>query len=160
MSGAEAALLYFRSFEPCELSTQDAVDLPGGRRLLYPLRVEQPITTAAYLITREACERLYELVVPVRAAADSWAHFHVEGAVERLRCVTPCVAHVRTDFKSTLGYDAARSLRSRVSTAVSRNRLPPFHQALTAYRNRLERRMSRVSLVDAPSPLAPAARAS
>jgi glycosyl transferase, family 25 len=156
MHGREAVLLYYRSFEPCTFSDQDAVELPGWGRLLYPLDVRQPITTAAYLITREACEPLVDLVVPVRAAADSWGFFHDHGAVERLRCVVPRPAGVRTEFKSTIDYVSATSPRVRLTTAISRHRIFPFHQLLTLNRRRVEKRMTGVRVVSERSPMAAA----
>jgi glycosyl transferase family 25 len=154
MQGREAVLLYYRSFEPCAFSDQDAVDLQGGGRLLYPLDVSQPITTAAYLITREACEPLVDLVVPVRAAADSWGYFHEHGAVDRLRCVVPRPAGVRTEFKSTIDYVSATSPRVRLTTAVARHRIFPLYQLLAMNRRRVEKRMTGVRIVPERSPLA------
>jgi glycosyl transferase family 25 len=154
MRGREAVLLYYRSFEPCAFSSQDALTLSGWGQLLYPIDVRQPITTAAYLITRQACERLVDLLVPVRAAADDWGRFHDEGAVDRLRCVVPRPAGVRTDFKSTIDYLSATSLRGRAATAVSQRRIFPLYQLLALKRRRLETRMSRVSIVAERSPLA------
>jgi glycosyl transferase family 25 len=157
MRGREAALLYYRSFEPCAFSSQDAVELSRWGQLLYPIDIRQPITTAAYLITREACEPLVDLLVPVRVAADSWSIFHEQGAVDRLRCVVPRPAGVRTDFKSTIDYISATSLRSRVTTAIAQRHVFPLHQLLSLKRRRLERSMTRVSIVSERSPLAPQA---
>jgi glycosyl transferase family 25 len=155
MRGREAVLLYYRSFQPCLFSSQDAEDLSRWGQLLYPIDVRQPITTAAYLITRQACAQLVDILVPVRAAADDWGRFHDEGAVDRLRCVVPRPAGVRTDFKSTIDYISASSLRARVTTAISRRHVFPFHQLLALKRKRLERSMTRVSIVPERSPLAP-----
>jgi glycosyl transferase family 25 len=155
MRGPEAVLLYYRSFEPCAFSSQDAVELSRWGQLLYPIDIRQPITTAAYLITREACDPLIDVIVPVRAAADSWGLFRDGGAVERLRCVVPRPTGVRTDFKSTIDYISATSLRARAATAVAQRRVFPLYQLLALKRRRLERSMSRISIVPERSPLAP-----
>jgi glycosyl transferase family 25 len=154
MHGREAILLYYRSFEPCVFSDQDVVVIPAWGKLRYPVDVHQPITTAAYLITREACEQLVDLVVPVRAGADSWGFFHDHGAVHRLRCVVPRPAGVRTEFKSTIDYVSATSPRVRLTTAVSRHRIFPLYQLLALKRRRLEQRMTEVRIVSEPSPMA------
>jgi glycosyl transferase, family 25 len=154
MQGREAVLLYYRSFEPCSFSSRDAVTLSRWGKLLYPIDIRQPITTAAYLVTREACAPLVDLVVPVRAAADSWGLFYEEGAVHRLRCVVPRPAGVRTDFKSTIDYVSATSMRVRATTAISRRRIFPLHQLLALKRRRLEKRMTRVTVVPERSALA------
>ena len=87
MRGSEVVLLYFRSFDVCRFSAHGAVEIYGGARLMYPLDATQPITSSAYAITREASRRLSEVIVPVRAGADSWGHFYEQGAIDSLRCV-------------------------------------------------------------------------
>jgi glycosyl transferase family 25 len=72
MEGREIVLLYFRAFGVCRFSARDAVDLSTATRLMYPIDAQQPITAAAYLISRAAARSLSEAIVPVRAAADSW----------------------------------------------------------------------------------------
>src|SRR6202035_3559431 len=67
MRDREVLLLYFRSHQPCKLSEQGAVAV-GRHRLLYPVEVDQLITTTAYLVTRSAARSLAEGIVPVRAA--------------------------------------------------------------------------------------------
>jgi glycosyl transferase, family 25 len=157
MRGREVVLLYYRSFEPCVFSSQDAVELSRWGQLLYPIDVRQPASGVAYLITREACDALVELLVPVRAAVDSWGLFHEAGAVERLRCVVPRPVGLRTDFKSTIDYLRTASLRARASTAISQRRIFPLHQLVALKRKRLERSMTRVRIVPERSPLAPRA---
>jgi glycosyl transferase family 25 len=143
MRGAEVVLLFFLSFAPCVFSSRDAIELNADRRLLYPMDVRQPISSAAYLITQEACRRMAELVVPVRAGADSWGFYHEEGGIDRLRCVVPPPAAVNNELKSTIDYSAQRSLRVRLTTAVARRRLFPFHQLFTLNRRVLRWRMTR-----------------
>ena len=120
----------------------------------YPLDPAQLVTTAAYVITREACARLADEVIPVRAAADSWGFFLTEGFLERVRCVVPSLVGVRTDFKSAIDYLPASSVRQRAARFIERRRVFPLHQALAATRSLRERRMGRVRLVDETSPLA------
>lgn len=154
MSGSEIVLLYFRNFGVCRFSASDAVELGGGGRLAYPLDVNQPLTTSAYLVTREACRRLPEAILPVHAAADTWGNFYELGAIESLRCVIPRPVAVRKDFKSTIDYGGERSLRARATGFIARHRLVPFVQLLTLNRHLVERRMSRTRVVPDPSPIA------
>lgn len=159
MSGSEVVLLYFRNFGVCRFSSRDAVELDAGMRLAYPLEARRPLTTAAYLITREACRRLAEVILPVRVAVDSWGYFYEQGAIESVRCVIPRPVAVRKDFKSTIDYVGPRSMRLRATTFVARHRLPPFFQLLTLNRHLVERRMSKTQVVPDPSPIALARRA-
>jgi glycosyl transferase, family 25 len=154
MRGSEIVLLYFRSFEACVFSERDSVALRDGRRLIYPLRAEQPITTAAYLITVEAARRLAEAVPPIRVAADKWEYFYELGAIDSLRCVLPRPVAVRKDFKSTTGTTSPDALRSRLTSFAARHRVFPLVQLLTLNRHLIERRMSRIELVTERSPIA------
>jgi glycosyl transferase family 25 len=154
MGGAEVVLLFFLSFAPCVFSSQDTIELGPGRRLLYPLDVRQPISSAAYLITHEASRRMAELVVPVRAGADSWGFYHEEGGIDRLRCVVPSPAAVNNELKSTIDYSEQHSLRVRFTTAVARRHLFPFHQLFTLNRRLLRWRMTRYREVPDRSPQA------
>src|SRR5215469_11246506 len=94
MKGAEVVLLNFHHNEGRWITKADSIQLPSSRLLVQvvdkgPPWHEGPWSTAAYLITREACARMAEFVLPVRSRADWWAHFYQEGALDRVRCVMP-----------------------------------------------------------------------
>lgn len=154
MRGPDVVLLYFRSFGVCRFSSYEAVGLRSGAQLAYPLEVRQPITTAAYLITREACRGLAGVILPVRAGADSWGHFYELGAIESLRCVIPRPFGVRKDFKSTIDRVAPRSQRVRMTTFIATHRVFPLFQLLNLNRRLIERRMSKLAVVPERSPIA------
>jgi glycosyl transferase family 25 len=154
MHGREVVLLYFRAFGVCRFSSQDAVDLGAGTRLMYPLDVRLPITSAAYLITAAAARSLVEAIVPVRAGADSWGHFCELGALDSLRCVLPRPIGVRKDLDSTIDYSGPGSVRLRATSYITRHRVPVASQLLTLNRGRIERRMSKTAIVAERSPVA------
>ncbi len=158
MRGSEIVLLYFRTRGVCHFSACDAVELEAGAQLVYPLEVGQAISAAAYLITREACCKLAEAIVPIRVAADNWAHFYEMGTIESLRCVIPRPIEMRKDFKSTIDYIGPKTKRMRATDFITQNRLPPLFQLLTLNRHLIERRMSKTRLVSDPSPIALARR--
>jgi glycosyl transferase family 25 len=153
MTGSEVVLLYFRSFGDCGLSAHDSVPLHGGKQLLYPIHVGQLVTTAAYLITAEACRRLVEIVLPIHAAPDSWGEFYERGAIQSLRCVLPRPVAIRKDFKSTITRPTTTPL-GRTTDFIARHRIFPLFQVLTLNRNLIERRMSRMKVVPEQSPVA------
>ena len=154
MHDSEVVLLYFRGFGTCRFSARDVVELEAETQLAYPIDVHQPLTATAYLITREACRRLAQAIVPVRVAADNWGYFYELGALDALRCVIPRPVTVRKDFKSTIDYGGAESMRMRATSFVVRHKLIPFFQLLTLNRYLIERRMSRARIVPDPSPIA------
>jgi glycosyl transferase, family 25 len=154
ISGNEVIMLYFRAFGTCEFSTVDAIELRTGGLLVYPLDVHPLVTTAAYVISAGACRGMAEHVVPVRAGPDSWSFHYESGAIERLRCILPRPVSVRHDFKSAIDYMPPDSRAQRFTRLVESHRLFPLYQMLSWKRSLTERKMSRVALVDRPSPLA------
>ena len=63
---AEVALLSYDSPEPCEMSLEGSIRLPSSRVLALPIDVRQPRSAGAYIITREACERMVKCLLPIR----------------------------------------------------------------------------------------------
>lgn len=151
LSAAEVALLSIDCPNPVQLSREGAVGLSGGRQLALPIDVSQPRSAGAYLITREACDRMIKLLLPIRVNADSWQFFYREGAVDRLRCVAPMQVVKNADLTSTIGsYSLGNGLRSRLAGPLLRHRIPGLHQILSHRRQRIYRQWGRMEFVSTP----------
>jgi len=151
LSGAEVALLSVDSPDPCKMGLDGSVKLPSSRRLALPIDISQPRSAGAYLITREACERMLKCVPPVRVQADTWSFFYREGILDRVRCVTPLPVLKNPSFMSTIGsYSLGEGVRARLAWPLMRRKLPLLHQALTYRRQRIYRQWGRAELVDGP----------
>ena len=151
LSGAEAALLSVDCPDPVQLSREGAVQLSGARLLALPIDIAQPRSTGAYLITREACERMIKFLLPIRANADAWRLFYQEGVLDRVRCVTPLPVLKSANLTSTIGYYSLGSgLRARLAGPLVRGNVPVLHQVLSYRRQRILRRWGRTELVDTP----------
>lgn len=153
LEGAEVALLHYHSEAPCRISTRGATDLPGGRKLSFPLDIVQLGSAGAYVITAEACERMAKAVLPVRVPADDWAFFYNDAAIERIRCVSPVPIRKTAKFRSTIGYYDPESWRASLSSVADRLPLPAVQRVLQLRRQRVHDRWSRVELVEERSPL-------
>jgi glycosyl transferase family 25 len=158
VAGREVILLYYRSFALCRFSSRGAVDIGDGHSVAYPIEIGQPNGAQAYVITRSAGERLVELMIPIRAAADSWAFLYEHGGIESLRCVIPRPFGVRSAFKSTIDYVQSDTAAGRISELIARRRLFPLYQLLALKRAALGQRMSRFAVVDEPIAWARAVR--
>jgi glycosyl transferase family 25 len=151
LSGAEVALLSFDSPEPCNMSPEGLTHLPSARLLALPIDVSQPRSTAAYIITREACERMVKCMPPVRVQADCWWFFYREGILDRVRCVLPMPVLKHAKFVSTIGsYSLGNGLRARLMGPIIRRKIPVLHQALAYRRQRIYRQWGRSEIVDVP----------
>ena len=151
LTGAEIALLNFHSSEPCRMGRMGAVSLTSGRFLALPIDISQPQSGAAYVITREACERMVKRAVPIRVLADSWWHFFREGQIDRVRCVVPLAVDKSPRFASSIGtYGVGDGLKARLVGPLVRGNFPGLRQALAYRRRRILRQWGRSEMVRAP----------
>ena len=148
--GAEVALLNYDSKETCRMSLEGSVHLPSSRMLVLPIDVSQPESGAAYVITREACKRMNDSVLPVRAKADDWDHFYREGVLDRVRCVVPLAVAKNPAFASTMDYYSRGSFKARLIMLITRYDMRLFRQAISYRRQRIWRKFTRVEIVDKP----------
>lgn len=150
LTAAEVALLNFDSAETCRLSLADSVRLPSARLLVFPIDIHQPVSGAAYIVTRNACERLTGHLLPIRAKVDDWAYRYNEGMLDRVRCVVPLAVTKSPIFESTIERHPEGSLKPLLLAALIRHD-PGFFRKLIAFRRRrIWRRYNRVQFVDIP----------
>ncbi len=152
LSGAEVALLHYVSFEPLSLSSQGATLLAKGRKLLYPLTLTGVGSAAAYLVTRRAAQNLFERLIPLRTAPDSWNDFIDFEYVDRVRMVYPPVAGV-IGAKSTIYVDSQSRFRSGLTELVDKCQIPIAYSFLRKWRLRNVENMSRFSITEEKSVL-------
>jgi glycosyl transferase family 25 len=149
-AGAEMVLLNFDGKNGCRMTREGSVELPGSRLLVLPVDVTEPVSGAAYIITRQACERMIEQLLPVRAKVDDWAQRYNEGMLDRVRCVVPLPVTKSPVFGSTIEYSSSDSLKARLLATVMRYDPGILGKAITYRRQRIWRSWSRVEFVDMP----------
>jgi glycosyl transferase, family 25 len=151
LAGAEVALLSYGSFGTCKLSREGSIHLPSSRLLALPIEIRMVHSAGAYIITREACERMLKCVLPVRVPIDDWRFFYKEGALDRMRCVAPVPVINNYKLVSTIGsYTLGSGLRARLLWPLVNHKIPLLYQVLSYRRQRIQRRWSRSEIVDMP----------
>lgn len=151
LTGAEVALLNYGSPETCKMSSEGSIDLPSSRLLALPIDISHLVNAAAYVITREACERMNESVLPVRANADDWQFFYKEGILDRIRCVLPLAVAKNPKFESTIGlYSLGNGVKARLVRPFVRHKIPLLHQVILYRRERILNEWGRSEIVDMP----------
>jgi hypothetical protein len=151
LTGAEVALLSYASYGLCKLSREDSIRLPSARVLALPIEIRMVISGGAYIITREACERMLKLAFPVRVNPDDWWYFYREGALDRVRCVIPLPVDKDPRLISTLGsYSLGNGVKGRLIWALVRSKIPLLHHVLGYRRQRIYRRWNQQELLDIP----------
>jgi glycosyl transferase, family 25 len=151
MAGAEAVLLHHHRRGRAEgeaygFFRRGSVHLPSSRILAFPTNVGDLGGTGAYLITRDACQRMVKVMLPIKVPVDDWAFFCNEGALDKVRCVVPMPVLINSGFRTTIEHFEPRSLQTRLRNAVIR--VPLLSQALTMRRRRLMARKTQVKLMD------------
>ena len=141
MTGAEAVLLNYDSVETCKMTGDGLVRLRRGQVLALPLDPAQLLSTGAYVITREACQRMGGGLLPIRAKADDWGYFQREGLLDRVRCVVPQAVVKSPRFGSTV--------QGGVKAVMGRT--PVVRTAIAYRRERLWRQYARTEFADMPS---------
>ncbi|MBV9384292.1 MAG: glycosyltransferase family 25 protein [Streptosporangiaceae bacterium] len=151
LTGAEVALLNYGSPDTCKMSPEGSVDLPSSRLLALPIDVSQLANAAAYVITREACMRMSERALPLRANADEWRFFYKEGILDRVRCVLPPAVVKNPKFESTIGlYSLGNGMKARLMGPFVRHNIPLLRQLILYRRQRILRQWDRSEIVDMP----------
>lgn len=158
LTGAEVALLNFARFPPgsLEVSRQSGVELLAGRMLGLPIDVRGLLNAGAYVITRQACARMVEAALPIRATADDWQSFYESGVVDRVRCVVPEPVSKNPGFGSTIGfYSLGGGVKALLLGPLVRRKIPILHQVLRYRRRRILRRWYGAEVVDSPFVMKP-----
>lgn len=150
LDGAEAALLNFDSTGECLMSRHGAVSVTPERQLVLPIDARALYSSAAYVITRGACERLARGLLPARALADDWEYRFARGMLDRVRCMVPLGVRKSPLFASTMDYNSPDSLKRRINAFAIRHNLKPVQQLIVLRRRWIWRRMLKVRIVDAP----------
>lgn len=151
LTGAEVALFSYGSWRPLELSREGSVQLPSGQRLVLPINISMVVSAGAYIITREAAERMVKFVIPVRKNPDDWYYWYREGVVDRIRCVVPLPVLKNPKLESTLGsYTLGTGMRARLVWPLVRRQIPLLHQYLAYRRRRIYLQWNLQELVDVP----------
>lgn len=148
LSGADVALLNFETEQRCKLSRRGSVGLSSSRQLVLPDNGGVPVSGAAYVITRQACERLAGSALPVRTKPDDWALFSSEGLLDHVRCVVPEPVAKNPDFPSTIDYNSESGLKSWLLGLIERHDVGIARRAVSYRRQRIWRRYARFELVD------------
>jgi len=150
LCGAEVTLLNFDSVDTCMVSRAGSVHLPAARQLVLPADVSQLMSGAAYVITQEACKRMDESRLPIRAKTDDWGFFCHEGVLDRVRCIVPLAVTKTPSFASTIAYDSTGNFKGRLLAMIAFYHLRPLQLAIAYRRKRIWRKYNRVEFVGEP----------
>lgn len=134
MGDAEIALLHYANRQGCRVTRRGATDIGRSRLLATPVTDCHLTSSAAYIITRQACRSLLEGAVPVRTYPDDWETFREQGMIQRVRCVVPMAVLHSPDFRTTIDYWKPGSFRERLGARIQQAELPIINRLLSLRR--------------------------
>ncbi len=146
IEGTDVVMLYYSSGEPIQLKQNTAQDLASGFKLYDVVEPENIFSTVAYIISREASEKLADFALPVKTTADNWGFYIQHKVINKLKCVYPMPVDT-ADFKSTIGYLSDASFLGRLSSWVDKYKIFPVHQLLKFRRRKALKRRKCIELV-------------
>ena len=151
LTGAEVGLLSYDTWDPLQVSPEGSVDLPSSRLFALPIDLYRISSAGAYVITREACERMIKSVLPLRVQADGWWFFYREGIIDRVRCVVPLPVTKNPKFISTIGsYSLGNGLMASLAGPLMRHKIPLLHRALSYRRQRIYGQRGKSEVAEIP----------
>lgn len=131
----ELILLYYQSMGLTEISTLNETKLTCGHSLVYPI-AGNVNCAGAYIITKEACEALIKVIMPIHVGPDEWKYFS-ENGLGQIRLLYPQV--VKTyDFRSTISdisNFSKNKILIRTLNVIEKRKIFPFAQLLSLRRN-------------------------
>ncbi len=146
----EIVSLYYMSFGKCQLSKMDVTNLPQGFSLRFPIDISRILSTAGYVITRDAVKSLLDILLPIRVSPDSWGYFYENAGFKSFRCVYPMpirITAVQSDIHS-------RTLRGAVTRFFDENQIPLLGKLVREMRQKSISELTKIELVDSPSTIA------
>lgn len=138
-------MLHYASWTELRLSRINAIEI-GDYGFYEPEEIKKMNSSAGYIVTKEICERLVEILFPVSMSLDSWQQMFEAKAFSKIVCVYPRPVNT-IHAKSTIDYLKTGSLLSKVAQLVDRHRIFPVYQLLRYKRIRFSKKMRRVTIV-------------
>jgi glycosyl transferase family 25 len=142
----EVLMLYYAAWEKCVLTAKGSLTI-GQRRIVTPQNPRQLVSANAYIITNRACRDVLHFQTPLKTTSDSWGVYYENGAIRHIRCVYPMLADTG-DYKSTIDYIAAHSVKATLLNYIDRHRIFPVYQLLKRRRKKLRTAMLNFELLE------------
>ena len=145
------ALSYFnhhQAKESTDLSKHERKPVGAGCELVYPVDLHDIASSMAYVITKEVARKMIDIVMPVSVQTDYWGTYHDKHAFASFRCLYPVQVHAAT-IRSSIEYDTAKTLPSRLAAWVREKNVPLLINYLNRRSDKIQREKYEFTFVDA-----------
>ena len=131
----EVITLFSGAHQKSALSTVNSINTPYGG-LYFPMDINKTLSTAAYIIGKDAAKKLSDAVLLVRASPDSWGIDYSLNAFSSYRVLFPFIVGNKA-FKSTVAYIHPKSFMGRITHFINKYRIPGLYHILQARREKI-----------------------
>lgn len=146
------ALSYFnhhQAKDSTDLSKYERQPVGAGCELAYPVDLHDIASSMAYVITKQVAQQLIDVVMPVSVQTDYWGAYYDKHGFSSFRCLYP-VQVKAAPIRSSIEYDSAKTLASRVAAWVRKYNVPVLMNYLNRRTDKLQGEKYHFSFVDAP----------
>ncbi|MFN8436427.1 MAG: glycosyltransferase family 25 protein [Cytophagales bacterium] len=119
----EIVLLYATSFRKCKLVPTEI------KNIYIPENIKEPISAAAYFLTRNTAEKLYKNMYPIYVTADCWHHYIHSKWIDKIKLAYPFPVKTK-NFKSSIDYLKSDTLLAKILNFINKYKIPPIYQIL------------------------------
>jgi GR25 family glycosyltransferase involved in LPS biosynthesis len=127
--------LFSGAHQKTALSKTNSINTPFGG-LYFPMNINETLSTAAYIIGKDAAKKLSEAVLPVRASPDSWGMYYSLKTFSSFRVLYPFIIGNKA-FKSTVAYIHPKSFLGRITFFINKYKFPGLYHILKARREKI-----------------------
>jgi glycosyl transferase family 25 len=135
--------------ESTSLSKQQRTRVGEGSELVYPVDLHDIASSMAYVITREVARKMIDVVMPVSVQTDYWGAYYQKQAFRSFRCLYPVPVQAAA-IRSSIEYEAANTLASRVAAWVRRHNVPLLMHYLERRTEKIQGEKYQFTFVDEP----------
>jgi len=146
------ALSYFnhhQAKDSTDLSKHERRAVGEGCELVYPADLHDIASSMAYVITKQVAQRLIDVIMPVWVQTDYWGSYYDKQGFSSFRCLYPVQVKAAA-IRSSIEYDAAKTLSSRAAALVRKYNIPVLTTYLNRRSDKLQDDKYHFSFVDAP----------
>lgn len=144
------SLSYFnhhQAKEHTDLSRHQRKSVGEGCELVYPTDLKDIASSMAYIITKDVAQKMIDIIMPVSVQTDYWGVYYDKHAFGSFRCLYPVQVKAAA-IRSSIEYDSAKSLASKVASWVRQYNVPILISYLDRRANKIQGEKYKFVFVD------------
>ncbi|MBU6122871.1 glycosyltransferase family 25 protein [Hymenobacter siberiensis] len=146
------SLSYFnhhQAKDTTDMSKYERKPVGEGCELVYPVDLQEIASSMAYVITKKVAERMIDVLMPIWVQTDYWGNYYEKHGFGSFRCLYP-VQVLAAPIRSSIEYDSAKTLTSRVASLVRKYKVPVLMSYLEKRASKIQGEKYHFQFVDRP----------